>query len=198
VFNIVGDSKGRVWFGTLGGAAVLTPQDNAYSLGTGETPNWVTYTPANSPLPSPKVHAMAQDKAGRMYFGTEEGLAILDESAPAERRWRVLLGEGPAGGTPAAGTPVPTVSPAAVALAGDGPRLPDSWVEALAVGPDGRVWIGTKRGLAVYDPSNPTAPLPVYRSNPIRRWTAMFWPPHARLDVLADQINALAWSTDRG
>ena len=167
VFTIFEDSRGRMWFGTDGGAAAFTPEATAYSLGSADRARWLTLSARTSPLANEKTHAIAEDRQGRIYLGTEAGVSVLDESAPPDRRWS-------------------TIGPA---------RLPHAHVEALLAAPDGRIWIGTKGGLTVYDPGAPAAPLPVYRANGLRYWTGLFWAPHARQDVLADEITALAWSS---
>ena len=165
VFAIFEDSKGRVWFGTGGGVAAFTPDAGAFALGSDVRAHWTTFTSATSPLVQDKVHAITEDAAGRIYFGTERGVSIYEEGAAGTGRWSVI----------------------------EAVRLPHPFVEAFATSPDGRVWLGTKRGLAVYDSRRPSAELHVYRAHPIRRWTGIFWPPHARMDLLADEINALAW-----
>ena len=176
VFTIFGDSKGRVWFGTDGGAAVFTPDPEAYSLGSTDGTRWRTLGTSASPLVHDKVHAIAEDIHGRVYFGTERGLSILDESAAAGAQWTAIQYHAPNASAP------------------PGSRLPHPYISSIAVGPDGRVWIGTKDGLTVYDPEQPSQHMPVYRSNALRRWTGRFWPPHARQDLMADEITALVWS----
>jgi hypothetical protein len=165
VFTIFEDRVGRMWFGTDGGAAAFTPDPTAYALGSGETPRWQTLTTASSGLVHDKVHAIVQDSAGRMWFGTERGISIYDEGASGAARWTTI----------------------------DAGRLPHPHVEALAVSPDGRVWIGTKGGLTVVDPRGSAMNLPVYRSHPLRHWTGLLWPPHSRLDLPADEISSLVW-----
>jgi ligand-binding sensor domain-containing protein len=166
VFTIFEDSRGRMWFGTDGGAAALSPDPGAYSLGSDQRARWLTFTTATSPLLHDKTHAIAEDRQGRIYLGTESGVSIYDESVPAERRWSAIQGS----------------------------RLPHPYVDTLLAAPDGRMWIGTKNGLTVYDPRQPAAELPVYRAHPLRYWTGLFWAPHASMDVPANEITALAWS----
>ena len=166
VFAIFEDSKGRMWFGTDAGVAALMPDSAAYALGSDERSRWTTFTTTTNPgLGHDKVHAIAQDAAGRLYFGSENGVSIYEEPASGPPRWSSI--------------------PAS--------RLPHPHVEAIAISPDGRVWLGTKAGLTVYDPRTPTADLPVYRSHPLRHWTALIWPPHSYLDLPADEITSLAW-----
>ncbi|HEU5318039.1 MAG TPA: two-component regulator propeller domain-containing protein, partial [Chloroflexota bacterium] len=138
----------------------------AYSLGSDNPSRWLTLSVRNSGLLHDKVHAFAEDRRGRIYLATELGVSIYDDSLPESRRWTSV----------------------------DGSKLPSPYAEALLTAPDGRVWIGTKGGLTVYDPQRENDPLPVYRSNPLRRWTGLLWGPHARLDAPGDQVNALAWA----
>ncbi len=74
-------------------------------------------------LPQSNVTAIAQDRVGFMWFGTQEGLARYDGTRFQVFQHRV-----------------------------DGPStLPSSYVTALAVDARGMLWIGTERGLALYD-----------------------------------------------
>ncbi len=196
VYAIMQDSRGRMWFGANGGAAVLNPAAGEYSLGSGDASRWRTFLPGGTPLPGGAVHAIAEGRDGRIYFATDRGLAILDDRVPTSLVWTVIT----AGAPGTAATPASPATPNVQGTPGSratAPQLPHAWVEALAVAPDGRVWIGTKGGLAVYDPSRPDQPLPVYRSHPIRRWTGLFWPLHAHQDPVDDEITALAWQPSR-
>jgi ligand-binding sensor domain-containing protein/serine phosphatase RsbU (regulator of sigma subunit) len=74
-------------------------------------------------LPQSNVTAIAQDRVGFMWFGTQEGLARYDGT-----RFQVFQHR------------VDGTSP-----------LPSSYVTALAVDERGGLWIGTERGLALYD-----------------------------------------------
>jgi hypothetical protein len=165
VFAIHEDRAGRMWFGTDGGAAAFTPDPTAYALGSGEPSRWTTYARATSGLAHDKVHAIAEDSSGRLYFGTEAGVSILEPGPGGAPRWSAIAPQ----------------------------QLPHPHVEALAVSPDNRLWIGTKDGLAVYDPNRPAADLPVFRSHPLRRWTGLLWPPHSHQTLPATEITALAW-----
>jgi ligand-binding sensor domain-containing protein len=169
VYAILGDSRGRIWFGTAHGVAALTPAPDDFGLGAYDAPRWLTFAGQPSPLAGEGVHALAEDGQGRLYFGTDSGVAVLDESEPDPgRRW-LRLGGAPAGG------------------------LPDPRVRALAVGPDGRLWAGTRGGLAVIDPARPQVGWRTYRAHPVRRWTGYLWPAHWESQILADDVTALAW-----
>ncbi len=179
VFTCLVDSHGRVWFGTASGAAVFTPDPAAYGLGAFDETRWQTFTMSSAPLPHDKVHALAEDRQGRIWIGTEGGLAVLDERASTgsggDGPWRVFTAAAPAGAAPAAA------------------GLPHPWVQALLASPDGRIWAGTKGGLAVYDPAHPEQGWRSFRAHPLRRWTGLLWPPHWRENILSDDVTALAW-----
>lgn len=177
VYTLYGDSQGRVWFGTPRGAAVLTPLADVYGLGAFEPARWQTFTRANSPLFG-DVHAIVEDRQGRIWFGTADGIHVLDQRIPegAEGRWHRF--------TAAAG--------ASNARSG-ADTLPHPRVQALALGPDGRIWAGTRGGLAVYDPAQPAAGWLTYSAHPLRRWTGYLWPAHWQQNILSNDVSALAW-----
>jgi ligand-binding sensor domain-containing protein len=174
VHAIAGDSQGRVWFATAGGAAAFTPDPSAYALGAYDRGRWHTFAGATSPLVHESVHAILEDGRGRLWFATRGGISVLDESAPPDQRWRRFTAGGSAGG----GAPT---------------GLPHPWVQSLAIGPDGRVWAGTRGGLAVYDPARPQQGWTSYRAHPLRRWTGYVWPSHRQYSLLSDDVTALAW-----
>lgn len=76
VFTITQDRRGRTWFGTLRGAAVMEADEAT----------WTVYRQADSGLPHDKVHAILVDTRDRVWFGTEGGLAVLDGE-----RWSAVL-----------------------------------------------------------------------------------------------------------
>jgi ligand-binding sensor domain-containing protein len=174
VYSIVGDGMGRIWFGTRSGAAVLQPDANAFALGAYDPSRWQTFTSANSTLPNDQVHTILIDGQERIWFGTENGIAVLDESRPSGSagQWTIF----------AAGSQ----SPAA-------PNLPHPWVQALASSPDGRIWAGTRSGLAVFDPSRPNDGWNTYRAHSVRFWAGHLWPAFWRDHILSDDVTALAW-----
>jgi ligand-binding sensor domain-containing protein len=61
------DPKNRLWVGTY--------SEGASSF---DGKKWTTYNRDNSDLPSNHVRAIASDAKGRIWFGTEWGLAVLD------------------------------------------------------------------------------------------------------------------------
>jgi diguanylate cyclase (GGDEF)-like protein len=72
-------------------------------------------------LPQISVQAIAQDKLGYIWVGTQSGLARFD------------------------GIRFTTYKPESE------PALPGIWIRTLLVDPQGRLWIGTYKGLAVYE-----------------------------------------------
>jgi ligand-binding sensor domain-containing protein len=173
VFAIVGDSTGRIWFGTGAGVAVLTPAPGAGDAGAYEPARWRTFTPANSPLVHPKVHAIAEDRQGNIWLGTEGGISVVSESGLSSGAgWQRHVADQGAGGPKG---------------------LPDPWVQALQVGPDGRVWAGTRRGLALLDPAQPAQGWTTYAAHPLRRWTGMLWPSHWQQHPIGSHVTAIKW-----
>jgi signal transduction histidine kinase/ligand-binding sensor domain-containing protein/CheY-like chemotaxis protein/HPt (histidine-containing phosphotransfer) domain-containing protein len=74
------------------------------------------------------VLAMAQDRDGFMWFGTQNGLSRFDG-------YRFLNFRN---------------------VAGDPTTLGSNWIRVLHIDPQGRLWIGTDGGLALYDPATQT------------------------------------------
>jgi ligand-binding sensor domain-containing protein len=168
VHVVAGDTKGRVWFATAGGAAVLSPDPSAFGLGAFDPSRWQTFTTTNSPLSHDFVHAIAEDRQGHIWLGTRAGADVLEETAPGQFRWQHHGAGGPHG-------------------------LPNPWVRSLLVAPDGRVWAGTHGGLAVYDPAQPGQGWLSFHANLLRRWTGYLWPPFWQQNILSDDVTALAW-----
>lgn len=179
VFTITEDRRGRIWLGTVGGAAVFTPDSEGYGLGAFDSSRWQTFTKASSPLVHDKVHAIVEDLQGRIWFGTEGGISVLDESQPdgSPGRWRHFRA-GPA------------------VNAGTAPgQLPHPWVQSMLATPDGMVWAGTNGGgLASIDSRRLDDGWQVYRAHPVRRWTGLLWPAHWRTNILSNEISSLEWS----
>ncbi len=171
VHTIFQDSKGRMWFGTPEGAATFLPSSDQFGLGAFDPARWQTFAPPGTALPDKvSVHAIAEDRHGRIYLGTKGGVAVLDEAqGDPQRRWREMGTAGPAG-------------------------LPHPWVQALLLGPDGRVWAGTHGGLSVYDPARPQDGWQTYRAHPWRRWMGYLWPAHWEQNIINDDVTSLAWT----
>src|SRR5206468_706990 len=87
VFTIAGDDRGRLWFGTLSGAAVFTPDPALFGLGAFDPSHWQTFTTGNSPLANDKVHSMTVDHQGRVWLGTERGISVIEDTGGGQLRW---------------------------------------------------------------------------------------------------------------
>ncbi len=76
VNEIVALKDGRMLIATDGGAALwkATSGDVSYD-------DWTLFTVLNSPLPSPHVLSITQDPSGIFWFGTDQGLARLDQGS---------------------------------------------------------------------------------------------------------------------
>jgi len=79
------DSKGRLWIGTRYGGVAMTAQPEATAL------RFVTYTTQHG-LSSNAVWSIAEDRQGRIYFGTGRGLDRLDPSTGAFRHFTIADG----------------------------------------------------------------------------------------------------------
>jgi ligand-binding sensor domain-containing protein len=123
-------------------------------------PIWAHFTTENSDLPNNSVLALARDSEGSLWVGTAGGLARLDK----EGHWQTYTMATSNGGLPDDRVQA-VVASDGVLWAGtqhglarldkngrwqtytkantDG-RLPSDSVTALAVGPDGALWIGTR------------------------------------------------------
>jgi ligand-binding sensor domain-containing protein len=77
------DRQGRVWVGfaraTGGAAAMIDPRGTLF-----DNSDDLVRVYASPPLPSDLVHAVEADSLGRIWFGTEAGLAIHD---PGDSSW---------------------------------------------------------------------------------------------------------------
>lgn len=129
------DRAGNVWVGTSEGLS-------RYGAGA-----WTTWNEAEG-APAGGVSGVIEDLAGRIWLLTLEGIAFASDGALQ------------------ASTPG---HPAPLALTTFGPTdnirmrmVPGRLNPRLALAADGRIWFGTKDGLAVLDPSatrrNPVAP----------------------------------------
>lgn len=169
IFAVASDGLGRVWFGTENGAAVFTPRPTARDLASHDARNWRTFTLTNSDLVHPKVHAILADRDGRIWFGTEGGISILDERLPERDpgRWRQVV-------------------------AGDG-ALPNPWVQAMAQTPDGSIWVGTRGGgLAVARGGDPSR-WEAYRTSTVRHVVGIALPWFRDDNLASDDVRSLTW-----
>ena len=138
VFAIAADAdskRGHVWIGTDHGLVCWSPDLKANpSSGQG---TWRTFTRADG-LPSNQIYALAVDKRGRVWVGTEcDGLAWAD---PPYKRWSCIRAaaerSGDAGEAPRL-------------FGGTAPGLPSNLTNDLVVLPNGTVVVSTSYGLGV-------------------------------------------------
>ncbi|WP_167284916.1 EAL domain-containing protein [Marilutibacter alkalisoli] len=116
------DSRGDLWLGTSNIGALHVPRDGGrivhYAPRGGRRPD----NDAGRHLPGRTVHALLEDRNGRIWFGTGDGLALLD---PGNGRLRHFH---------------------------HGVDAPDSLsgnlVRALRLDRNGTVWVGTRSGLS--------------------------------------------------
>ena len=113
-----------LWAGTLSGGVFRLDIDDAAAQ-----PQWLTTTTTPA-LPGDTVQSIAADHQGRVYVCTTRGIARL---------------------TPGASSAVAPFSVELVSLE-DGLPSSDCQQGARLVDADGRIWFGTARGLAMYDP----------------------------------------------
>ena len=120
IFDIaVCPTDGDVWMATSLGLA-------RYRLQAGD---WQYFTRMEG-LPSDQIQAIAFDRKGRIYAGTQcDGLAMADGSE--YRKWRTI-----------------NENPQAF-LQGIGEGLPTDLINDVLVGSDGTIWVATNFGLAI-------------------------------------------------
>jgi diguanylate cyclase (GGDEF)-like protein/PAS domain S-box-containing protein len=107
---------GSLWLGTMGHGALH------YRPGSGELTHYGHADGSTERLPHPSVHALLQDRHGRIWIGTSAGLTLLD---PASGRMRHYSHR---------------------SASADG--LSGHFVRALHEDADGTVWVGTHTGLS--------------------------------------------------
>lgn len=105
------DVQGRAWFGDDGKGVIVLNPDGSQAM---------TLTIADG-LPGDNVQALATDLSGRVWIGTDKGLAKYEEGA-----LEVVFGK-------------------------DGTQLPNPYIRALALDANGSLLIGTFTGVARYD-----------------------------------------------
>ncbi len=189
------DGQQRTWFGTFGGGLTVL---------NGET--WHTYNTANSGIGCDWVSALAVNELGRVWCGTwGHGVSLFSGEGDAGGDWLVYY---------TGNSPLPSDYVTAVAMDGSGTLwvglhgeglarlaegrwtlfgpaqgLPDPFVEALATGPDGRLYVGTAKGLAVLDAAG----------HPLRTYTTDNGLPSDHIHALAfDNAGRLWAGTNRG
>jgi diguanylate cyclase (GGDEF)-like protein len=121
------DGTRWLWAATYGGGASRTRLDV-------EAAGWETFTTTTLPgMPSDTVLGLAQDRARRIYLFTTRGVARLEARSP----------------TPGDAAPFAVD----VFTTEDGLPSGDCQQGAFFVDDAGRIWVGTARGLAMFDPS---------------------------------------------
>jgi streptogramin lyase len=82
------DRRGRVWIGFGRGSGYASLVDTRGTLFDRSDDLVVRYNQVNSAIPVENVHAVEADSAGRIWFGTDEGLAIHNPN-PGDSSWVV-------------------------------------------------------------------------------------------------------------
>jgi Two component regulator propeller len=160
VYDIVAGADQQMILGTEQGAAIWSPPP-----ATDLPDRWQVFTTANSGLPHNRVLAVAQDKAGHAWFGTEAGLGRYDGAAwqvyhaqdlglALDTVYALAVGsDGRVWGGTNAGAAAfdgQTWTPYAADTSG----LGNDWVLSIAVEPQpsgDRVWFGTRSGVSRLD-----------------------------------------------
>ncbi|OGG49304.1 MAG: hypothetical protein A3F84_18565 [Candidatus Handelsmanbacteria bacterium RIFCSPLOWO2_12_FULL_64_10] len=125
---ILQDREGVLWFGTQKGLIRYDPSPSGPALRSGQA--WKTFTTKDG-LANDYVHAILQDRAGNLWFGTiGGGVSRYDRSGRGS--------SGPSGG----GTFTTFTTR-------DG--LGDNWVLVLYEDRDGVLWFGTQGGVSRFD-----------------------------------------------
>ncbi len=133
------DGTRWLWAGTFAGGASRLRLDGPVAdrpeSGSSASPLWENFTTTSSPaLPSDTVMSIAEDRAHRVYLFTTRGVVRLTRRAPA-----------------------PALLDSEVFTSEDGLPSGDCQQSARFVDRDGRIWVGTARGLAVLDPRHERA-----------------------------------------
>ncbi len=133
------DGTRWLWAGTLAGGGARLRLDPP----PGAAPRWESFTTTSLPaMPSDTVMSVAQDQQRRIYLATTRGVVRL-----TPRSLREGARDGAHGGPERTAFEAPEVF-----TSDDGLPSGDSQQSARYVDQDGRVWIGTARGLAMLDP----------------------------------------------
>ncbi len=127
VFSLVNLRNGDTLVGTSSGLDRLTPAN----LDVTHISFPTELVPAGQAL---RVRAITESPDGMVWVGTDQGLARLD---PRTARWHVYR-------------ELPEQAP------GRSTSLPDNRVQALLIDSQGRLWVGTMRGLSWFDSASET------------------------------------------
>lgn len=158
---IAQDVDGSFWLGTFNGLSHYQPADPG--AGIDPLSQWTTYTTTHG-LPSDRVQALRVDRAGRVWVGTDTGLAKLEDG-----RWQTFTPEN---------SPLPVADVRAILEAADGSLWIGTWasgvvrydpaadawtvytvadglvangVLALIQDSRGTLWMGTEGGVSRFD-----------------------------------------------
>ncbi len=127
VHSINSASDGSLWFGTASsGISQFSPSNQA----------WKTLNDTSSPaLPNNIVHQVQEDRQGRLYFLTNKGVTRLSKNLVPSIEARENL-------------------PTEVFTMEDGLPNNEGIVRASIVDSRGRIWVGTTKGPAYFDPAD--------------------------------------------
>ncbi len=109
--SVTVDQQGRAWFGDDGKGVVVLDQDGSQVM------KWTTA----EGLPGDNVQALITDRSGRVWIGTDQGLAKYENET-----LEVVFGK-------------------------DDTNIPNKYIRALALDPNGDLLIGAFTGVARYD-----------------------------------------------
>jgi ligand-binding sensor domain-containing protein len=109
--SVTVDQQGRAWFGDDGKGIVVLDQDGSQVM------KWTTA----EGLPGDNVQALITDRSGRVWIGTDQGLAKYENET-----LEVVFGK-------------------------DDAQLPNKYIRALALDPNGALLIGAFTGVARFD-----------------------------------------------
>ncbi len=154
---------GAVWVATYGGLARLDPV-------SGQVRQYEHAATDTTSLPDSRTISLLEDRAGRLWVGTMQGVACLETAADraagrfrrSRFRRRVLRQAEDAAGRLWLGTddglwclPAGPRGPARQYLpaAGNPRSLPGNHIRHLCPTPDGRVWVATRTGLGAWHPA---------------------------------------------
>ena len=151
VLSLAADQTGKIWAGVFRGKVV-----------TFDGTDWTVYDSTNSPIPPAPIYALAVDRSGTVWIGTNDRLITFDGTD-----WQVYTAGDLGGQLGSVRQILPDeagriwVATSKGLMCFDGstwtrytPRnigLPRTHVEAIARDADGRLWLSVGSTLAVFD-----------------------------------------------